>query len=98
MQDVRRPPMMGVQANVIRPVAIRAGMVAMGLLIGVGLSPFGLLWPWIVSLGVAGVGLTLRQRYPLLLWLALAVAGGALTYIVWGLVDPDGPASGSGGS
>jgi hypothetical protein len=91
--------MMGVQANVIRPVAIRAGTVAMGLLIGVGLSPFGLLWPWIVSLAVAGVGLAFRQRYPLLLWLALGIAGGALTYIVWGLVYPFGqPPSGSGGS
>ena len=90
--------MMGVQANVIRPVAIRAGIVAIGLLIGVGLSPFGLLLAWIVSLGLAGVGLALRQRYPLLLWLALGVAGGALTYIVWGLVKVGQPPSGSGGS
>lgn len=90
--------MMGVQANVIRPVAMRAGIVAMGLLIGVFLSPFGLLLPWSVSLGVAVVGLALRQRYPLLLWLALAVAGGALTYIVWGLVAVGQPPSGSGGS
>jgi hypothetical protein len=88
----------GVQATVLRPVAIRAGMVAMGLVIGVGLSSFGLLWPWIVSLVVAGVGLALRQRYPLLLWLALGVVCGALTYLVLGLLIVGQPPSGSGGS
>ena len=82
----------------IRPVAICAGIVAIGLAIGVLLSPFNLLLPWIVSLGLAVVGLALRQRYPLLLWLALGVAGGSLTYIVWGLVEVGQPPSGSGGS
>ena len=90
--------MVGMQANVTRPVAIRAGIVAIGLAIGVLLSPFNLLLPWIVSLGLVVVGLALRQRYPLLLWLALGVAGGALTYIVWGLVKVGQPPSGSGGS
>ena len=81
VRSLRHPG--GMLAKSIRPVALRAGMVAVGLVIGVGLtSLLGLLWPWIVSLGVAGFGPTLRPRYPLLLWLALGVAGGALTYIV----------------
>ena len=75
-------------------------MVGLGLVVGVGLSSLGLVWPWVVSVGLAVIGLGLRQRYAVLLWVALGIAGGALIYIVLGLVLSQfgEPTSGSGGS
>ncbi len=81
-------------------VAARTGAVAAGLVVGVGLSSLrGLMWPWLVALTVAGVGLALRRRYPSVLWLALGVAGGAIGYIALGLAlsASGAPSTGSGG-
>ena len=85
----------------IQSVAVRVGVVVTGLAVGVGLSSLrGLLWPWLVALVVAAIGLALRQRYPLLLWLALGITVGAVAYIALGLaLAPFGePSSGSGGA
>ena len=82
-----------------RPLAV-VGMVGLGLVVGVGLSSLGLVWPWVVSVGLAAIGLGLRQRYAVLLWVALGTAGGALIYIILGLALSQfgAPSSGSGGS
>ena len=57
----------------------RAVAVVVGLVVGVGLNSYNILLPWLVA-AVAAVGFVLKRRYPLLLWLALGIAGGA---IVW---------------
>jgi hypothetical protein len=77
-----------------------AGMVGLGLVVGVGLSSLGLVWPWVASVGLAAIGLRSRQRNALLLWAALGIASGALIYIILALsLSQFGePSSGGGGS
>ncbi|MGH8524704.1 MAG: hypothetical protein ACREXY_10950 [Gammaproteobacteria bacterium] len=92
--------MVSIRTNLIRPVAARGVVVAGGLVVGVGLSSFRLLWPWFIAVAVAAVWLALKRRHPLLLWLALGVAAGGIAYIALGLaLAPfDEPSSGAGGA
>lgn len=75
-------------------------MVVPGLAVGVGTSSLGLVWPWVVSVGLAAMGLGSGKRYALLLWVALGIASGALIYIMLGLALSQfgEPSNGVGGS
>ncbi len=76
------------------------GTLAGGLAIGFVLSILGLVWPWLAAAVAAGVGLVVRRRFPHLLWFAAGLAGGAVAYLVLGLLSAalGQPSSGSGGS
>ena len=82
----------------IRGVAVATGAVVVGFVLGLGLDVFGLIWPWVLALAIAGTGLARGRRSPWVFWLALGVAAGAVCYIALGLLITGDPASGSGGS
>jgi hypothetical protein len=82
----------------IRGVAVAIGAVLVGFVLGLGLDVFGLIWPWVLALAITGAGLARGRQSPWVFWLALGVAAGAVAYITLGVLGPDGPSSGSGGS
>lgn len=70
-----------------RAFATRTSAAMLGVVLGLGLSSLlGLIWPWLVALVLAGLGLALNRRYPLLIWLALGVAAGGLGYLLLGWI------------
>lgn len=79
---------------------VRWGALGGGLGIGFALSVFGLAWPWLAAAVVAGLGLSVRRRFPHLLWFAAGLSGGAMAYLVLGLLTATlgQPSSASGGS
>jgi hypothetical protein len=79
--------------------ATRFAGAAVGFVAGLALSSLtGIIWPWLVSLVLAGVWVARGRRHARLLWLSLAFAAGAVGYIVLALLVSGDPASGSGGS
>lgn len=82
------------------PVIAVTAIAVLGGVVGLFESAFGPYYPVLIGAAVAGLGLLVRGRQPvwglLLLVFGVAMAVGALAYVLLGLLQQGAPGSGSG--